>query len=163
MSHIIRLISYIYQYFVNFRRKQLKYRLLSEVAITPSQGSVYAAGLDLHSPRQYVIKPMERILIYTDLEIELPSGCYGRIAPRSSLAIRSFVHVGGGVVDADYQGNIGVVLFNFGRDDFHIKRGDKIAQLICEQNVIPDVIEMSNTYIRLRTQRGSYGFGSTGR
>ena len=60
----------------------------------------------------------------------LPPGCYGRIAPRSGLALKKLIDVGAGVIDADYRGEVGVILFNFGKEDFVVNMGDKIAQLI---------------------------------
>ena len=71
----------------------------------------------------------------------MPTGCYGRIAPRSGLALKKFIDVGAGVVDEDYRGELGVVLFNFGEGDFKINMGDKIAQLIFEKIKTPAIIE----------------------
>ena len=63
----------------------------------------------------------------------LPLGCYGRIAPRSGLALQTFIDVGASVIDADYRGEVGVILFNFGDKDFVINMGDRIAQLILKK------------------------------
>ena len=68
-----------------------------------------------------------------------PLGCYGRIAPRSGLALKKFIDVGAGVIDADYRGELGVILFNFGNEDFVINQGDKVAQLIFEKIKTPTV------------------------
>ena len=59
--------------------------------------------------------------------IAIPEGCYGRIAPRSGLAVKNFINVGAGVIDADYRGEVGVVLFNHSDEDFKVKQGDRIA------------------------------------
>ena len=67
----------------------------------------------------------------------MPSGCYGRIAPRPALALKKFIDVGAGVVDADYRGELGIVLFNFSDIDFQINMGDKVAQLIFEKIKTP--------------------------
>lgn len=99
-------------------------------------------------------------LCKTDLQIALPDGCYGRVAPRSGLAVKHFVDVGAGVVDADYRGNLCVVLFNFGKEDFKVKRGDRIAQLICEKISYPELEEVQRLD---ETVRGENGFGSSGR
>lgn len=95
----------------------------------------------------------------TDIQIELPSGCYGRVAPRSGLAAKNFIDVGAGVIDEDYRGNVGVVLFNHAAVPFEIKKGDRIAQLICEQIFYPTIEEVETLSI---TERGAGGFGSTG-
>jgi deoxyuridine 5'-triphosphate nucleotidohydrolase len=80
-------------------------------------------------------------------------------APRSGLAAKFGIDVGAGVIDADYRGNIGVVLFNFSDSDFTIKKGDRIAQLICEKIEMADLIEEEKLD---ETVRGSNGFGSSG-
>lgn len=95
----------------------------------------------------------------TDIQIELPSGCYGRVAPRSGLAAKHFIDVGAGVIDEDYRGNVGVILFNHSTVPFEVKKGDRIAQLICEQIFYPSIEEVETLSI---TERGAGGFGSTG-
>lgn len=72
----------------------------------------------------------------------MPHGCYGRVAPRSGLAANHHIDIGAGVVDQDYRGNVGVVMFNHGAVPFVVKKGDRIAQLICEKIVYPEVEEV---------------------
>lgn len=98
-------------------------------------------------------------MVPTDLSISCPVGTYGRIAPRSGLALKHGIDVGAGVVDADYRGPVGILLFNFGRESFQIKRGDRVAQLILEQVILADVEEVNDLE---ETIRGEGGFGSTG-
>jgi dUTP pyrophosphatase len=93
------------------------------------------------------------------LAIAIPEGHYGRIAPRSGLAVKNFIDVGAGVIDMDYRGPVGVVLFNHSGDDFHIKQGDRIAQLIIEKISNPQIVEVDDLDA---TARGAGGFGSTG-
>ncbi|MBZ3879774.1 Deoxyuridine 5'-triphosphate nucleotidohydrolase, mitochondrial [Sciurus carolinensis] len=124
-----------------------------------TQGSKWAAGYDLYSAYDYIVPPMEKALVKSDIEIVLPSGCYGRIAPRSGLAAKHFIDVGAGVIDEDYRGNVGVVLFNFGKEKFEVKKGDRIAQLICEWIFYPDIEEVQGLN---DTERGSGDFVSTG-
>ena len=97
--------------------------------------------------------------VETDIRVLLPEGTYGRIAPRSGLAVRHSIDVLAGVVDRDYTGNIVVVLINLGLWPYHVRRGDRIAQLICEKIVVPEVMEVSALP---STARGARGFGSTG-
>lgn len=99
------------------------------------------------------------MVVKTDIQIELPEGCYGRIAPRSGLAAKNFIDVGAGVVDEDYRGNLGVVLFNHSDVEFAIAKGDRIAQLICEKIFYPQLEEVKTLS---ETERGAGGFGSTG-
>ncbi|XP_053318243.1 deoxyuridine 5'-triphosphate nucleotidohydrolase, mitochondrial [Spea bombifrons] len=137
----------------------LRFAKLSENAFTPTRGSVRAAGYDLYSAYDYIIPSMDKVVVKTDIQICVPSGCYGRVAPRSGLAAKYFIDVGAGVIDEDYRGNVGVVLFNFGKDTFEVKKGDRVAQLICEQIVYPELDEVK---ILDDTERGAGGFGSTG-
>ncbi|NWU29018.1 DUT protein, partial [Dyaphorophyia castanea] len=139
---------------------RLRFTKLSENAFAPSRGSTRAAGYDLYSAYDCVIPPMEKAVVKTDIQIALPSGCYGRVAPRSGLAAKHFIDVGAGVIDEDYRGNVGVVLFNFGKESFEVKKGDRIAQLICERIYYPELEEVEALD---DTERGEGGFGSTGK
>ena len=137
----------------------LRYVKLSEDALSPTRGSPKSAGFDLRSPRSTIIPAKGKELILTNLQMELPRGCYGRIATRSGMALFHHISVGAGVIDEDYRGNIGVLLFNHSNTPFVIYRGDKIAQLICEKIYYPElklVEKLDDTW------RGTRGFGSTG-
>ncbi|XP_063328769.1 deoxyuridine 5'-triphosphate nucleotidohydrolase, mitochondrial isoform X2 [Pelmatolapia mariae] len=140
-------------------RPVLKFAKLSEHARTPTRGSAKAAGYDLYSAYDYSIPPMDKTIVKTDIQIAVPHGCYGRVAPRSGLAAKHFIDVGAGVVDEDYRGNVGVVLFNFGKETFEVKKGDRVAQLVCEKICYPDLVEQETLD---ETDRGAGGFGSTG-
>ncbi|XP_048193124.1 deoxyuridine 5'-triphosphate nucleotidohydrolase, mitochondrial-like [Perognathus longimembris pacificus] len=129
-------------------------------ATAPTRVSARAAGYDLYSAYDYTIPPMEKALVKTDIQIALPSGCYGRVAPRSGLAAKHFIDVRAGVIDEDYRGNVGVILFNFGKEKFEVKKGDRIAQLICERIFYPEIEEIQ---VLDDTERDSGGFGSTGK
>lgn len=100
-----------------------------------------------------------KAIVKTDIQVELPEGCYGRVAPRSGLAAKNFIDVGAGVIDEDYRGNVGVVLFNHSEVDFTVAKGDRIAQLICERIFYPTIEEVDDL---TDTKRGAGGFGSTG-
>lgn len=95
----------------------------------------------------------------TDLSIAIPKDTYARIAPRSGLAWKHFIYTGAGVVDYDYRGNVGVILFNHSDKDFEVKKGDRVAQMILERIVTPGVVEVEDLDA---TDRGAGGFGSTG-
>ncbi|MBN3296403.1 DUT protein, partial [Amia calva] len=83
---------------------------------------------------------MGKAVVFTDLQVAVLPDCYRRIAPRSGLTVQSFIDVGVGVIDRDYRGNVGVILFNFGVVDFAVRMRDKIAQLICEQISSPSLV-----------------------
>lgn len=132
---------------------------LSEKARLPQRGSANAAGYDLCSAAEMIVPAKGKAIVPTDLSIAVPHGCYGRVAPRSGLAVKNFIDVGAGVIDSDYRGHVGVVLFNFGEADFAVKEGDRIAQLVIERIATPEVVEVADLDC---TQRGAGGFGSTG-
>lgn len=132
---------------------------LSAHAVLPSRGSPCAAGLDLSAAHDFVIPARGKGLVKTDLAVEIPFGWYGRVAPRSGLALKQHIDVGAGVIDSDYRGNVGVVLFNHADQDFSIAKGDRIAQLIIEKCLICDVVEVAELQ---ESVRGDGGYGSTG-
>ena len=138
----------------------LKVKKLTYDAIVPTRGSDGAVGYDLYSSEDAVVPNQAgRALVGTGITVVLPSGVYGRVAPRSGLAVKHCINVGAGVIDPDYTGEIKVVLFNHGLNDFEIKKGDRIAQLVLERCETPPIEEIS---IVEDTDRGSDGFGSTG-
>ena len=137
----------------------LKVKLLSSKATLPVKGTSLAAGYDLSSAQRLTIPINGRALVQTDISLSVPKGTYGRIAPRSGLAVKHGITTGAGVIDADYTGPIGVVLFNHGDQDFQVKEGDRIAQLILEQIADKPVIQVQEL---TQTTRGDKGFGSTG-
>ena len=138
----------------------LKVKKLTFDAIVPTRGSDGAVGYDLYSSEDAVVPNQAgRALVGTGITVVLPPGVYGRVAPRSGLAVKHCINVGAGVIDPDYTGEIKVVLFNHGMDDFEIKKGDRIAQLVLERCETPPIEEIN---IVEDTERGSGGFGSTG-
>ena len=141
---------------------KLKIKKLSPEAIIPAYQSELAAGVDLHSIEDYILKPMERKLIKTGLAFEIEEGYEVQIRPRSGLAFKHGITVlnSPGTIDADYRGEIMVLLINFGNEEFEIKKGERIAQAVIApvvQAKIMEVEELSDT------KRGEKGFGSTGR
>ena len=125
----------------------------------PTRGSEHAAGWDLHAAEAATIPARGRSLIQTGLSFEIPNEMYGRIAPRSGLALKFGIDVGAGVVDSDYRGSVGVILFNHDDAPFVVKEGDRIAQIIftpCPSVVLDESADHSTT------ERGTEGFGSTG-
>lgn len=140
--------------------KQVKINKLNNSAIVPTRGSVKAAGYDLYATENYVLKPGERKLFKTGLSMEIPSGLYGRIAPRSGLAFKNGIDVLAGVIDEDYRGEIGIILINLGSEDKAITANDKIAQIIFENYTEVDFSESTKLE---ETTRGTDGYGSTDR
>lgn len=137
----------------------LRVKKLSDKAVLPSRASPLSAGYDLSSATETKVPARGKALVPTDLSIGIPEGTYARIAPRSGLAWKHSIDVGAGVIDADYRGAVGVILFNHSDVDFEVKIGDRIAQLIIEKIVTPDVVQVEDLD---STSRGEGGFGSTG-
>lgn len=139
--------------------EELQIKLVGEDAVLPQYGSEVAAGLDLVSPREVTIPAWGSALIDLGIQIAIPSGYYGRIASRSSLALRG-LEVGAGVVDSDFRGNLKVLLRNHSPNDFVIDKFDKCAQMIitpCAHVKVMTSEELN------QTARGAGGFGSTGK
>jgi len=139
---------------------QVQIQLLSHNATAPKRGSTGAAGYDLFAAASGVIPAHGRALVATDLTFVIPPDHYGRVAPRSGLAVRFGIDVGAGVIDSDYRGHVSVLLFNTGDAPFAYQLGDRIAQIVFERISTPD-IEVVDALPDV-TARGAGGFGSTG-
>jgi dUTP pyrophosphatase len=140
----------------------LKVKKLNSDAIIPAYQSEEAAGFDLHSIEDVILKPGERKLIGTGLAFEIEKGYEIQIRPRSGLAFKHGITVLNtpGTIDSDYRGEIKVLLINLGEEDFEIKKGERIAQAVVApvvQAKFEEVEKLSDT------KRGSGGFGSTGK
>lgn len=129
----------------------------------PNYETNASAGMDLRAnlTESITLKPLERTLVKTGLFIELPIGYEAQVRPRSGLAYKKGITVlnSPGTVDADYRGEIGVILVNLSNEDFVIENGERIAQLIIAKHERP---EWQETIALTETSRGEGGFGSTG-
>ena len=128
-------------------------------AIIPRRADEGSAGLDISSAEDVIIHSKKWLGVSTGIAISIPTDCYARIAPRSGLAFNKGIDVFAGVVDSSYRGEIKVILHNNGENDFNIKKGDRIAQLIFEKIYHTDLVEVQEL---TTTTRGTGGFGSTG-
>jgi len=131
-----------------------------ENARTPTRESPKAAGLDLYSAYDVTVPARGNVLISTELQKQLAEGFYCRIAPLSGLALEHHMEIGGGVIDQDYLGNLGVILYNHSDVPFAVSRGDRIAQLICERIYYST---LKGVQILDITKLGERSFGSTGK
>ena len=132
---------------------------LSATAVLPTRATPWSAGLDLYSAHELVIPPQERGVVKTDLSIHVPPGHYGRIAGRSGLALSQGLCVLGGVCDADFCGNVAIILLNTEKTPFTVKSGQRVAQFIIERISFAEVVEVTDLP---STIRGDAGFGSSG-
>ena len=129
----------------------------------PEYKTVQSAGMDLRAfiAEPIVLKPLERRLIPTGLYIALPDGYEAQIRPRSGLALKNGITVLNtpGTIDADYRGEIGVILINLSDTEFKIESGDRICQMVIQKIEQPEMVEVS---VLDETERGDGGFGHTG-
>ncbi|OQE19027.1 hypothetical protein PENSTE_c016G07998 [Penicillium steckii] len=132
---------------------------LVDSASAPTRGSAFAAGYDVYAAKETVIPSKGKAMVDTGIAIAVPEGTYGRIAPRSGLASKHFIDTGAGVIDADYRGEVKVLLFNHSDVDFPVKQGDRVAQLVLERIYTPEVAVVEELE---ESVRGAGGFGSTG-
>jgi dUTP pyrophosphatase len=132
--------------------------------IIPTYATEHSAGLDISSAlnKAIVIKPEEYKIIPTNLVVEIPDGYEGQVRPRSGLALKHGITVlnSPGTIDADYRGEIKVLLINHGKNDFIVEFGDRIAQLIISPYVKINLVLSENIS---NTDRGTGGYGSTGK
>jgi dUTP pyrophosphatase len=136
----------------------LAFQPLDERAVLPTRGSAAAAGLDLYSIEDLKLQPGERTLARTGLSVAIPKGFYGRVAPRSGLAVKHGLDVMAGVIDADYRGELQCLMINSGPQEIELPAGSKICQLIIEQIITPQAVWSDELGA---TARGAGGFGST--
>lgn len=159
--------------------KTLRIKLLSENATIPTRNNPTDSGLDLYAAEDVIIEPGETVIVKTDVAIELDSGYEAQIRPRSGVTAKTKLRVQLGTVDADYRGNVGIIVDNIsqvGNEDsginyidgtpkqyvsttYKVRKGDKLAQLVVVPIGLPsvEVIDELND-----TARGNSGFGSSG-
>ncbi|WP_299434035.1 dUTP diphosphatase [uncultured Aquimarina sp.] len=129
----------------------------------PHYETIASAGMDLRAniTEAITLKPLERTIVKTGLFIELPVGFEAQVRPRSGLAAKKGITVlnAPGTVDADYRGEIGVILVNLSNDDFVIENGERVAQLVIAKH---ERAEWNEVAVLSETSRGAGGFGSTG-
>ena len=129
----------------------------------PAYATAFAAGLDVRADNAepIVLKPLGRAIVPTGLYLEIPAGYEVQVRPRSGLAAKKGITVlnAPGTIDADYRGEVCVILVNLGADNFVVERGERIAQLVLAKH---EVIEWEETSELADSERGAGGFGSTG-
>ena len=141
----------------------VKVKLCHPKAKVPTRADNGAAGYDIYASHQMVISPHCRGAVSTGVTMAIPAGTYGRIAPRSGLALNNGVDVGGGVIDSSYRGEIKVILFNHGDIDLIIVPGMRVAQLIFEVCVNATLATIPEEEELPKSDRGQGGFGSSGK
>jgi len=138
---------------------RLEFMKLHPSAKLPTRGSRFSAGLDLYSSEDVTIASHERAVVKTGLSVAVPHGFYGRVAPRSGLAVKHGLDVLAGVIDSDYRGELLCALINHGTEPIEISAGMRIAQLVIESIATPEPVWSEDLS---ETDRGEGGMGSTG-
>ena len=136
---------------------ELLFVKMSSEVVTPTRATEKSVGLDFYSPADYTIPPHSQLLIPTQIKLKIPLGHYGRLASKSGLAILHHLHVGAGVIDPNYMGEIKVLLTNTAPYAHSIIKGDPIAQLILEKVSLPILKRVKELP---PTARGRQGCGS---
>lgn len=139
----------------------LRFKRIHPDAVLPAYAHPSDAGMDLRSVDELTLAPGARALVHTGLVMLLPPQYEAQVRPRSGLALKNGVTVLNtpGTIDSGYRGEVGVILVNLGAEDFCVKKGDKIAQMVVAPVTQPTIAE---TDVIDETDRGAGGFGSTG-
>lgn len=139
----------------------LKIKKVHEKAIIPSYAHEGDAGLDLYAVNELILKPGERGLVHTGIQIELPRNTEAQIRPRSGLALKNGITTlnSPGTIDEGYRGEIGVILINHSSEEFKVEEGMKIAQMVIKPVFKVDIME---TLELSDSERSEKGFGSSG-
>ena len=130
---------------------------ISSKAVIPTRATEHSVGLDFYSPSDYLMPLCRHLQVPTQIKVKTPLGHYGRLASKSGLAMIHQVHVGAGVIDPDYTGEVKILLINAAPCYHYIKRGDPIGQLILEKVSLPILKRIDELP---PTQRGEHGCGS---
>ena len=129
----------------------------------PNYSTIASAGMDLRADLEnsIVLKPLERTIVKTGIYIELPVGYEAQVRPRSGLSLKKGITVlnSPGTIDADYRGEVSVILINLSTEDFNIDDGERIAQMVISKHEQAEWLEVNKLE---ETERGGDGFGSTG-
>ena len=129
----------------------------------PNYSTIASAGMDIRAniDRSITLKPLERTIVKTGIFIEIPEGYEAQIRPRSGLAFKKGITVlnSPGTIDADYRGEVGIILVNLSSEEFIIEDGERVAQMVIAKHEQAEWIDVKNLK---ETKRGDGGFGSTG-
>lgn len=129
----------------------------------PNYETIASAGMDLRAniTENIILEPMERVIVPTGLFLELPIGAEAQVRPRSGLAAKKGITVlnAPGTIDADYRGEVGVILINLSKEAFTVENGERVAQLVIAKHERAEWVEVETL---TETERGAGGFGSTG-
>jgi len=150
--------------FISFKTSIMQIRIINKSSHElPHYETIASAGMDLRAniTSPITLKPLERAIVKTGLFMELPVGYEAQVRPRSGLAAKKGVTVlnAPGTIDADYRGEVGVILVNLSSDDFVVENGERIAQMVIAKHERADWLEVTELS---ETSRGEGGFGSTG-
>jgi len=139
----------------------MRIKRLTNTAIAPTYATDGSAGMDLYADGDYEIMTNgDFVMVSTGISVEIDADKTGLVWPRSGMAAKYGIDTGAGVIDPDYRGDIKVLLFNHGVDNYVVKRGDRIAQLLIVPCYRPNIVAVDNLD---ETERGEAGFGSSGK
>jgi len=140
----------------------IKLKKLTETAQKPKKMTTHAAGYDIYADvEELLLPPMDTAVVPTGFSMEIPPGYEAQVRPRSGLAAKKKIGIlnSPGTIDADYRGEVKIILFNFGKEPFVIFRGMRIAQMVIHRIENIEMVQVDNLQ---KTQRNDGGFGHTG-
>lgn len=117
------------------------------------------AAMDFYAYKDYVFSPGQKIIVSTGIAIAIPRGYWGNVRDRSGLAAKHDIHTMAGVFDSNYRGEVNIVMINLGKEEYNIKKGDRICQMIIEKHEDLEVVEVEELD---ETNRGENRFASSG-
>ncbi len=139
---------------------QLKVQRLRKTVKLPTRGTQYSSGLDIYTDKKITIEPHSDYLFPTGLRFEIPIGYDLVVENKSGVSTKKKLDRGAAIIDSDYRGEVHIHLFNLSNEIQIFEEGQKLAQIIMRPVEYPELIEVEN--IKIETERGSDGFGSTG-
>jgi len=141
----------------------VKMRFMSHCGKMPTKASSGAAGMDLYSAVEALLRPGERKMLRTDISVELPGGSCLYVVGRSGLFLEHGIMVHFGTIDSDYRGNMAVIVVNLGGESYTVRKGERIAQAVLCFHGNMALVPVKEREEMITTERGEAGFGSTGK
>lgn len=137
---------------------------IAKDGFVPKRGRALDAGLDMRSADEVVLRPGDRTIVKSNVRMNIPEGVVGLLIGRSGLAKNHGIILldQPAVIDAGYQGDISILLYNAGNEDYHIAVGDRVAQLVLVQLFVPSELKQVDEF-SAKSERGDQGFGSSGK
>ena len=162
---MIFLVKKVLEVFCSDKELLPTYNHSTDAAFDLKSSGEFVVGYDSEkrelTQSSFTLEPNKRVLVKTGIKVAIPSNCFGSVRDRSGLALKEGITVLGGVIDSEYRGEIGVILYNTSSKDFVINKYDRIAQMIIQPFISVKIKQRNKPFVE--TKRGEKGFGSSGK